>query len=85
MDKYPFFLEMFGFESRVRGIYLTVACDFENLMSDVIAICEEADSSQRIINRLNHPFEMGAKLKSVRKHLKHIIRNTLTFLCRNLT
>lgn len=70
IHKYPFFLEMFGFESKVRGIYLTVACDFENLMSDVIAICEEADVSLRGDNRLNHPFEMGAKLKRCKKALE---------------
>jgi hypothetical protein len=66
-QKYPFFLNMFGLESKVRGLYLTVACDFENLMSDVIAICEETDISQRSINRLKHPYEMGAKLERCKK------------------
>lgn len=70
IHKFPFFLEMFGFESRVRGIYLTVACDFENLMSDIISICEESDALLRSENRLNHPFEMGAKLKRCKKALK---------------
>jgi hypothetical protein len=76
---YSFALEMFGFESKVRGIYLTVACDFENLMSDVIAICEEVNISQRSINRLTHPFEMGAKLKRCKKALETYNNEYLIF------
>ena len=78
-SKWPFALDMFGFESKVRGIYLTVACDFENLMSDVIAICEEVDPSKRSLNRLNHPFEMGAKLTRCKKALKEYNKKYFDF------
>ena len=79
INKYPFYLNMFGLESKVRGIYLTVACDFENLMSDVIAICEEANASKKNINRLKQPFEIGAKLKRCKKAVEEYNKDYFDF------
>ena len=63
--KYPFSLDMFGLEAKVRGLYLTIACDFEKIMSDIIVNCEESDGSKRELLRLKIFFEMGKKLKKM--------------------
>ena len=76
-QKFPFALRMMGIESKVRGIYLTASCDFERLMSDIIAVCEETDKQKVEGNKLKQPLEIGAKLdrclKAVENHNKTYI------------
>jgi len=67
MGKYPFSLDMFGLEAKVRGLYLTLACDFEKVMVETIALCEEPDDSKRQAFMIKMPFEMGKKLKMFKK------------------
>ncbi len=66
---YPFPLEMFGLESKVRGIYMTIACDFEKVMTEIISMCEEDDLSKRNDLELKIPFEMGKKLQRCKREL----------------
>ena len=68
-QEYPFSLDMFGLEAKVRGLYLTIACDFEKIMSDIIVKCEEPDGSKREALRLKIAFEMGKKLKRCEQEL----------------
>lgn len=67
--KYPFSLEMFGLESKLRGLYMTLACDFEKVMTDIIIMCEEDDPSERNNLELKIPFEMGKKLQRCKREL----------------
>ncbi len=47
IQKYPFALDMFGLEAKVRGLYITIACDFEKVMTEIISMCEEPNPSKR--------------------------------------
>ena len=69
--KYPFALNMFGREAKVRGLYLTVACDFEKILSDITLRCEEPDISKRDILKLKLPSEMGKKLERCKLALQN--------------
>lgn len=82
-QQFPFYLRMMGAESRVRGIYLSVACDFENLMSDIIAICEESDKDNLEDNRLKQPLEIGAKLKRCKAVVEIHNKKYYDFLAQN--
>lgn len=62
-NEYPYALEMFGLESKVRGLYLTVACDFEKTMTEIISMCEEPDVDKRSSLELKLRYEMGKKLE----------------------
>ena len=67
--KYPYPLEMFGLESKVRGLYITLACDFEKVMTEIIVMCEGDDPSKRDDLELKIPFEMGKKLQRCKREL----------------
>ncbi len=63
MSKYGFYLDMLGLESKVRGIYLSVATECEFFMDRTIAKCEESDPTKRETLKLKLPLEMGGKLE----------------------
>lgn len=63
LSKFPFSLQMYEQEAKVRGLYLTVCCDVERILSDIMAKCELDDISLREHYKSYLPFEMGAKLK----------------------
>ena len=68
----PFDLRMFEREAKVRGLYLTVSCDFERVLSDIAAKCAIEENSQPLRDgfRIKLPFEMGAKLDKCIEILK---------------
>lgn len=72
MNKFPVTLQQFEAECRVRGIYLSLSCDLERLISDIIAICQESNESELESYKLKQPFEFGRKLRickdAVKKH-----------------
>ncbi len=70
LHNFPFALQMYGFEAKVRGLYLTIACDIERMMCDVIAKCEVEAEIEREAFKLKLPFEMGAKLKRCKEALE---------------
>ena len=60
--QFPFSLQMYGQESKVRGLYLTISCDIERLLCDLIAKCEIDNPNERNEFKLTLPFAMGAKI-----------------------
>lgn len=54
---------MWGQEAKVKGLYLSIACECEFFMDLITSKCEEPDGSKRECLKLNLPYEMGAKLK----------------------
>ena len=66
MSKFGFDLDMLGQESKIRGLYLSIACEAEFFMDRIISKCEEIDTSKRDVLILSLPYEMGAKLKRCR-------------------
>lgn len=78
MPVLPFTQQMQVHECHVRGVYLSIACDYEQLMEDVIALCESDQVSRPInngsikrycIKYLTH-LTMGKKLGRLSKKLK---------------
>ncbi|MEO8861458.1 MAG: hypothetical protein ABI358_08550 [Ginsengibacter sp.] len=67
---YPFALNMFGSEAKVRGLFITVACDFDVVISHMIMKCEEPDKEKRDALFMRLPYEMGKKLNRCKKALK---------------
>ncbi len=63
MSIYGFDLDMWGQEAKVRGLYLSVACEIEFFIDIITSKCEEADGTKREALKLDMPYEMGAKLK----------------------
>jgi len=61
--KYPFALRMFEAEAKIRGLFITVTCDFDIIISQIIVKCEEPVISKRDSLRLKLPFETGKKLE----------------------
>ena len=60
----PFTQQMQFKEANVRGVYLSIACDMEFLMDDIIAKCEidNQDERQEFRERKIIQLEMGKKL-----------------------
>lgn len=67
---YPFGLRMFEAEAKVRGLFITVSCDFDMVVSHIIAKCEEPEPSKRDTLILKLPYEIGKKLKRCKKDLE---------------
>jgi hypothetical protein len=53
---------MWGQEAKVRGLFLSIACEAEFFFDRITSKCEEDDGSKRESLKLELPFEMGAKL-----------------------
>jgi hypothetical protein len=79
MSKFGFSLDMFGFESKIRGLYLTVACDYEFFMVRIIAMCQVQDITKREAFKLSLPYEMGAKLKILKESVENYNINYYAF------
>ncbi len=69
MSKHGFELDMWGQEAKVRGLYLSIACECEFFMDIITSKCEEADGTKREALKLSMPYELGAKLKRCRTAL----------------
>ena len=68
--KYPFPLRMFGAEAKVRGLFITISCDFDITISHMIAKMEEPEISKRDSVLLKLPYETGKKVKRCKDNLK---------------
>jgi hypothetical protein len=68
----PFTQQMQIKEANVRGVYISIACDFERMMADIIANCEIVNSAGRLEYKRKYinSLEMGKKVGRCEKVLK---------------
>ena len=79
MSKFGFDLDMWGQEAKVRGLYLSVACETEFFLDRITSKCEEIDGTKRELLKLDLPYEMGSKLKRCRTVLRQYNVNYYNF------
>jgi hypothetical protein len=72
LSEMPFTQQMQGKEALIRGIYLSISCDYERLLDDIITKCEVIEPERRELYKMNkvRHLEMGKKLDRCRKALK---------------
>jgi len=78
ISQLPFTQQMQVHESHVRGVYISIACDYEQLMDDVIYLCELETgpltlTDEIISHKLRYicHLEMGKKFRRTKEGLKN--------------